>query len=57
MAEFVGVFLLCTFKAAWYWWVIFALMISLEAWAEYRKIMRTWKRQQIIAAAEGNKND
>ena len=57
MAEFVAVFLLYTFKAAWYWWVIFALMISLEAWAEYRKIMRTWKRQQIVAAAEGNKND
>ena len=57
MAEFVAVFLLYTFKAAWYWWVIFALMISLEAWAEYRKIMRTWKRQQIIAATEGNKND
>jgi len=42
MAEFVAVFLLYTFKAAWYWWFAFALMISLEAWAEYRKIMRTY---------------
>jgi hypothetical protein len=43
MAEFVAVFLLYTFKAAWYWWLAFAALISLEAWAEYRKIMRTWK--------------
>jgi hypothetical protein len=43
MAEFVAVFLLYTFKAAWYWWLAFVIMISLEAWAEYRKIMRTWK--------------
>lgn len=41
MAEFVAIFLLYTFKAAWYWWLAFAIMISLEAWAEYRKIMRT----------------
>jgi hypothetical protein len=41
MAEFVAVFLLYTFKAAWYWWTAFIFMISLEAWAEYRKIMRT----------------
>jgi hypothetical protein len=44
MAEFVAVFLLYTYKAAWYWWLAFALMISLEAWAEYRKIMRSWAR-------------
>ena len=43
MAEFIAVFLLYTFKAAWYWWLAFAVMISLEAWAEYRKIMRTYK--------------
>ena len=43
MAEFVAVFLLYTFKAHWLWWLAFAVMIGLEAWAEYRKIMRTWK--------------
>ena len=43
MAEFVAVFLLYTFKADWYWWLAFAVMIGLEAWAEYRKIMRTYK--------------
>ena len=46
MAEFVAVFLLYTFKAAWYWWLAFAALISLEAWAEYRKIMRTWKLRE-----------
>lgn len=55
MAEFVAVFLLYTYKAAWYWWLVFALMISLEAWAEYRKIMRTLKREQIIKAAKNPK--
>ena len=47
MAEFVAVFILYTFKAAWQWWVIFGLMISLEAWAEYRKIMRTLNMQKL----------
>ena len=46
MAEFVAVFLLYTFKAHWLWWLAFAIMISLEAWVEYRKIMRTWKLNQ-----------
>lgn len=46
MAEFVAVFLLYTFKAAWYWWLAFAALISLEAWAEYRKIMRTLEIQK-----------
>ena len=55
MAEFVAVFLLYTFKAAWYWWLAFVIMISLEAWAEYRKIMRTLKRQQIIKATRKTK--
>jgi hypothetical protein len=48
MAEFVAVFLLYTFKATWYWWLAFAIMISLEAWAEYRKIMRTWKLTEKV---------
>jgi ABC-type iron transport system FetAB permease component len=55
MAEFVAVFLLYVFKAAWYWWLAFAIMISLEAWAEYRKIMRTIKKQQIVRAAKNPK--
>ena len=46
MAEFVAVFLLYINKAAWYWWIAFLIMISLEAWAEYRKIVRTLKRQK-----------
>jgi len=51
MAEFVAVFLLYTFKAAWYWWLAFVIMISLEAWAEYRKIMRTWDSQKKAKAS------
>jgi len=47
MAEFVAVFLLYTFKASWQWWVIFVILIGLEAWAEYRKIMRTWNLQKL----------
>ena len=47
MAEFVAVFILYTFKADWYWWLAFGLMISLEAWAEYRKIMRTLNMQKL----------
>ena len=43
MAEFLAVFLLYTFKADWYWWLAFILLIGFEVWAEYRKIMRTWK--------------
>jgi flagellar biosynthesis/type III secretory pathway M-ring protein FliF/YscJ len=43
MAEFLTVFLLYTFKADWYWWIAFILLIGLEIWAEYRKIIRTWK--------------
>lgn len=46
MAEFVAVFLLYTLEAAWYWWLAFAALISLEAWAEYRKIMRTFELQK-----------
>ena len=42
MAEFVAVFLLYTFKANWYWWIAFILLIGMEGWAEYRKIMRTY---------------
>lgn len=42
MAEFVAVFLLYTFKASWYWWAAFILFVGIEAWSEYRKIMRTW---------------
>lgn len=42
MAEFIAVFLLYTCKAHWIWWVVFVMFIGLEAWAEYRKIMRTW---------------
>ena len=48
MAEFVAVFLLYTFKAHWLWWLAFAILIGLEAWAEYRKIMRTWKLNQQV---------
>jgi len=55
MAEFVAVFLLYTFKAAWYWWLAFAIMIGFETWAEYRKIMRTIKRQKIVEAAKNPK--
>jgi flagellar biosynthesis/type III secretory pathway M-ring protein FliF/YscJ len=46
MAEFVAVFLLYTFKAAWYWWFAFVVMIFLEGWSEYRKIERTIKMQK-----------
>jgi hypothetical protein len=55
MAEFVAVFILYTFKASWQWWVILVILISLEAWAEYRKIMRTIKRQKIVEAAKNPK--
>lgn len=48
MAEFVAVYLLFINHADWYWWLAFAIMISLEAWAEYRKIVRTLKFQKKI---------
>jgi hypothetical protein len=51
MAEFVAVFLLYTFKAHWLWWIIFVILIGLEAWAEYRKIMRTWALQKKAKAS------
>jgi hypothetical protein len=46
MAEFVAVFLLYTFKAAWYWWVIFVAFLTMEILFEYRKIMRTLKLRE-----------
>jgi len=46
MAELIAVFLLYTFKAAWYWWVIFAAFLIMEVWSEYRKIMRTLKLRE-----------
>ena len=55
MAEFVAVFLLYTFKAHWLWWIAFAIMISLEAWAEYRKIMRTLKMQKLAKEKKTSK--
>jgi flagellar biosynthesis/type III secretory pathway M-ring protein FliF/YscJ len=46
MAEFVAVFLLYVYKAQWYWWLAFIVMIFLEAWSEYRKIERTIQMQR-----------
>ena len=46
MAEFVAVFLLYTFKADWYWWLAFILLIGMEGWTEYRKIMRTYYKSK-----------
>jgi hypothetical protein len=46
MAEFVAVFLLYVYKASWYWWVVFFIMIFLEGWSEYRKIERTIRMQK-----------